>query len=280
MNKKLAGTVMAGWVAVAGTGMSPAHAATALVDFETNPALAAGPNIYVALPGPQTIVTAPATFTGGVVLGFATFFPAIAFATVPNVYGTADFGNGLSNTMTITTDPGFATTEVSFALFNGETFNQSYSVQAFNGATLVASQTLNSIAPNFNSGYGLVDIIALGGISSVTITPIGAPLVWDYLIDTVAFNQSILSIINPPPLPVVQPPVPPVHGHRHGHKKGEIELVEVNFGDDVNDIRGSVVVINAPIPEPSTWALMLAGCVATGFVAARRTRRAAQTRAA
>ena len=75
MNKKLAGTVMAGWVAVAGTGMSPAHAATALVDFETNPALAAGPNIYVALPGPQTIVTAPATFTGGVVLGFATFSP-------------------------------------------------------------------------------------------------------------------------------------------------------------------------------------------------------------
>ena len=212
-------------------------------------------------------------------LGLAIFFPAIAFATVPNVYGIADFGNGVSNTMTITTDPGFATTEVSYALFNGETFNQSYSVQALNGASLVASQTLNSIAPNFNSGYGLVDIIALGGISRVTITPIGAPLIWDYLIDTVAFNQSILSIINPPPLPVVQPPTPPVHGHCHGHKKGEIELVEVNFGDDVNDIRGSVVVINAPIPEPSTWALMLGGCVATGFVAARRTRRAAGARA-
>ena len=58
-----------------------------------------------------------------------------------------------------------------------------------------------------------------------------------------------------------------------------MELVEVNFGDDVNDIRGSVVVINAPIPEPSTWALMLGGCVATGFVAARRTRRAAGARA-
>ena len=152
---------------------------------------------------------------------------------------------------------------------------QSYSVQAFNGASLVASQTLSSIAPNFNSGYGLVDIIALGGISRVTITPI-----WDFLIDTVAFNQSILSITNPPPLPIVQPPTPPVHGPRHGHKKGEIELVEVNFGDDVNDIRGSVVVINAPIPEPSTWALMLGDCVALGFVAAPRTRRAAQTHAA
>ena len=64
MSKKLAGTVMAGWVVVAGAGMSSAHAATALVDFETNPALATGPYIFVALPSPQTIVTAPATFTG------------------------------------------------------------------------------------------------------------------------------------------------------------------------------------------------------------------------
>ena len=90
-----------------------------------------GPSIYVAVPGPQTIVTTPATFSGGVVLGFATFFPAIAFATAPNVYGSADFGNHLSNALTITIDPAFTTTEVSFALFNGETFNQSYSVDGF-----------------------------------------------------------------------------------------------------------------------------------------------------
>ena len=112
----------------------PVVAATALVDFETAPSIATGPSIYVAVPGPQTISAAPATFTGGVVLGFATFFPAISAATPPNVYGTADFGNGLSRTLSIAIDPAFATTEVSFALFNGETFTQTYSVHAFNGA--------------------------------------------------------------------------------------------------------------------------------------------------
>ena len=62
--------------------------------------------------------------------------------------------------LTIAIDPAFATTEVSFALFNGEIFNQSYTVNAFNGASLVASQTLTNVAPNFNSGYGLVDLIS------------------------------------------------------------------------------------------------------------------------
>jgi hypothetical protein len=213
------------------------------------------------VPGPQTITTTPATLSGGVTLGFATFFPAISFATPPNVYGSADFGNHLSNELTIAINPAFTTTEVSFALFNGETFNQSYIVDAFNGASLVASQTLTNVAPNFNSGYGLLDLNSLGGITSVTIAPTGAPTVWDFLIDTVAFNQNITSIVNPPPPPVIQPPTPPVQGHRHGHGEGETELVEVNFGDDVNDIRGSVLVVTPsnPIPEPKTYALVLAG---------------------
>src|SRR5450432_2722613 len=92
-----------------------ASAAVALVDFENTPNLSTGPSIYVAVPGPQTISTTPATFTGGVVLGFATFFPAISFATPPNVYGSADFGNGLSKAITIAINPAFSTTEVSFA---------------------------------------------------------------------------------------------------------------------------------------------------------------------
>ena len=160
---------------------------------------------------------------------------------------------------------------MSFALFNGEVFNQSYIVSAFNGASQVGSQTLAQIAPNFNSGYGLVDLVVPGGITSVTIAPTGAPAAWDFLIDTVAFNQSITSIVNPPPLPVVQPPVPPVRGHRHGHGKGEVELVEVNFGDDANDIRGSVLVVPSQVPEPSVWAMLLIGFAAVGFKAHRRT---------
>ena len=132
MNLKFAGAIAAGLLAVAGTGISPVNAATALVDFETNPSIPTGPSIYVAVPGPQTISTTAATFSGGVVLGFATFFPAIAFASKPNVYGSANFGNRLSETMSIAINPAFTTTEVSFALFNGETFNQSYTVNAFN----------------------------------------------------------------------------------------------------------------------------------------------------
>jgi hypothetical protein len=229
-----------------------------------------GPSIYIAAaPSPQTIVTTPATFSGGVVLGFATFFPAISFATVPNVYGSADFGNGLSNTLTI--NPALPTTEVSFALFNGETFNQSYTATAFNGASMVASQTLTNVAPNFNSGFGLIDLLNPGGITKVTIAPTGAPAAWDFVIDTVAFNQSLTA-----PAPVIQPPAPPVHGHIHGHGKGETELVEVNFGDDPNDIRGSFLVVTpAPnvVPEPKRYVLVLAVLVA--FIALRRKRQAA-----
>ena len=263
MNLKLAVAIAAG-LAVTGAGVLHSATIPTVVNFDP-PNNAQGPSIYVAVPGPQTIVTTPATFSGGVLLGFATFFPAIAFATAPNVYGTADFGNGLATSLTISMDPAFTTTEVSFALFNGETFNQSYNVEAFNGATMVATQTLTNVAPNFNSGYGLIDLIALGGITSVAVAPTGAPAAWDFLIDTVAFNQNVTSVVNAPPPPVVQPPTPPVQGHRHGHGKGETELVEVNFGDDVNDIRGSVLLVTpstilpGPVPEPQPYVLVLLG---------------------
>src|SRR5450432_3762297 len=118
MSLKLASAIAAGLVAVTGSGVLRAATLPTLVNFDP-PNFSQGPSIYVAVPGPQTIVTTPATFEGGVILGFATFFPAISFATVPNVYGSADFGNHLSNTITIAIDPAFTTTEVSFALFNG-----------------------------------------------------------------------------------------------------------------------------------------------------------------
>ena len=31
-------------------------------------------------------------------------------------------------------------------------------------------------------------------------------------------------------------------------RQGEVELLEINFGDDVNDIRGSVLVVTTPVP--------------------------------
>jgi hypothetical protein len=277
MNRSFASAIVVGAIVIMITGPR-ASATTAVVDFESTPPISTGPSIYIAVPGPQTITTAPATFSGGVVLGFATFFPAIAFATPPNVYGTADFGNGLPEQLSIAIDPTFTTTEVSFALFNGETFNQTYTVDAFNGANLVASQTLTNMAPNFNSGYGLVDLVAPGGITSVTIVPTGAPSAWDFLIDTVAFNQSITSVINSPPPPVTQPATPPVvvppqivpqHGHHHGQEH-EGELVQINFGDDINDIRGSLLVV----PEPSTYVMLLTGLSSVVWMRVSRKRQA------
>lgn len=273
MGFKFSAAAAAGLVILAGFAATSANAAVGLVNFETNPNLGTAPSIYIAVPGPQTFVTPEATFSGGVALGFATFFPAIAFATPPNVYGTADFGNRLARDLTIDINPSFLTTEVSFALFNGETFNQTYSVNAFNGATLVGNQTLTNMAPNFNSGYGLVDLTVAGGITKVVITPTGTPAAWDFLIDTVAFNQSITNVVNAPPPPpsVLAPPAPPVQGRRHG--RGEVELLEVNFGDDINDIRGSVLVVTTPVPEPSSWAMLLAGLAWLGFLGYRRTGR-------
>jgi len=272
-NLKLMRYVATGLVTVALSGVSHAATIPAIAAFDP-PGFPQGPSIYVAVPGPQTIVTAPATFSGGVILGFATFFPAISFATAPNVYGTANFGNHLSDALTIAIDPAFTTTEVSFALFNGETFNQTYNVDAFNGTTLVANQILTSVVPNFNSGYGVIDLNNPGGITSVTVAPTGAPASWDFLIDTVVFNQNITSVITSPLPPVTQPATPPVQGRRHG--KGETELLEVNFGDDINDIRGSVVVVTpstTTVPEPGTYLLVLA--VLPAFVSRRRKRQGA-----
>lgn len=279
--------------AIAAASATPVQAqVTSFIDFETTPAIAQGPSIFVAVPGPQTIVTPTATFSGGVVLGLATFFPAISFASSPNVYGTADFGNGLSRTLTIDLNPANQVNQVSFALFNGETFNQSYQVDAFNGSSLVATQTLVSVAPNFNSGYGIIDLQSTTNITQVTINAVGNPAAWDFLIDDVAINQSLTSVITTPLPPVYQPPVtPPVvididkidvvdeNGHKQKRNRKGSQAVRVDFGEDINDIRGSVLLVQAvpAVPEPSSWALMLGGLGLIGGFMQRRCKQASTT---
>lgn len=254
----------------------PAAATTALVNFDP-PGMAQGPSTYVAAGAQQTINTAPATFSGGVVLGFATFFPAISFATPPNVYGTADFGLGLSRTLDIAVNPLFGNVnQISFALFNGETFAQSYTATAYNGATQVAVQTLSNIAANFNSGYALVDLQA-PTITNVKIAAVGNPAVWDFLIDTVAFNQTAQAAVNGAPPPVIPPPpifTPPPPVTVVDDEGNEIEL-ELNYGDSndgrntLNSLRNQPVPING-VPEPATWAMMLLGFGGMGAVLRRR----------
>jgi len=293
MKRNFSSALAAGLVAVATAGISPAHAATAFVNFDPDQGIAQGPSIFVGVPAMQTITTPQATFSGGVVLGLATFFPAIAFASSPNVYGTADFGNGLSRTLSIDINPSFLTTEVSFALFNGETFPASYAIKAFNGNTEVAAQTLTNIASNFNSGYGLVDLQATN-ITKVTIDMVNNAGTWDFLIDDIGFNQNVATTILPTTPPVFPVPAPIVIDYslvdpsvvvideqgqtRNRKRKGkdQVDLVEVqiDFGDNSQNIKGNLLVLNdavtQPIPEPSTWAMMLAGLGGLGVAAKRR----------
>jgi hypothetical protein len=251
----------------------PAEATTALVTFDPSQGVSQGPSTYVAAGAQQTINTTPATFTGGVVLGFATFFPAIAYATAPNVYGTADFGVSLSKTLNIAVNPGFQTTEVSFALFNGETFAQTYQAFAYNGSTLVASQTLSSLAANFNSGWGTVDLKA-SNITSVVVQAAGLPSVFDFLIDTVAFNQSLsLSVLPTPvtPPPTVFTPPPPVV-YVNPETEVETEVQQIYGSDNVLESLRSKNYVPAPGPVPGAGLAGLAALALAGLYA--RTRRA------
>lgn len=181
-------------IAAAPAGGSP----PALIDFEKTPPLPQGPSVYI-LAGPAKTITASnlATFNGGTILGNATNFPAQSYATPPNVYATTSQSAisgadpSLQSTLTIDIATGYTANEVSFPLFNGMGVSETYTVKAYAGATVVATQTLQ-LASNTSSGFGVVDLVA-AGITRVAITP-GFTYqagYWNYAIDTVALNQKV-----------------------------------------------------------------------------------------
>jgi hypothetical protein len=185
--------LMIGFAAVL-LSASSASATVAVVNFDD---LTTGPDVFSGLA--QTISTAPAVFTGGMIVGNPIFLPQTVFATAPNLYGAASFDPNLSETLTISVNNTFSTTELSFILINGMTSTVSYLATAFSGATSVASQTLTNISSNQStSGFGLVDLINAGGITKVEIAPVGLPTGFDFFIDTIAFNESIQTAINSP----------------------------------------------------------------------------------
>jgi hypothetical protein len=180
----------------------PATADTiAVYNFDSLPT---GPSTFAAAGPPQTIVDpGVATFTGGVVLGDATSLPGLQYATPPNAYGTAGFADGTPNLLTIAVNPSFTADEVSFALLNGATIPTTYTVDAYSGASMVLSDNFANVAANSSSGFVLPDLLA-SHITSVTITSdTYDPNVngYDFFIDSVAFNESIGTAINPTPEP-------------------------------------------------------------------------------
>jgi hypothetical protein len=178
-----------------------AQAATAFITFDD---LATGPDTFpAASPSPQTIIYPQATFTGGVILGNATNFPAQSFATSPNIYGTAWFGTNLSSTLTIAINPTFPTNEISFPLFNGRLVSQSYTVSAFDVSNnLLTSLDFLNIPSTTSGGFAIVDLVALG-IVTVTISPDSIPGGdWDFAVDSIALNQSLRPVPLPGALPL------------------------------------------------------------------------------
>jgi hypothetical protein len=180
-----------------------------IIDFENNPSLPTGPSLF-ALAGPEQIINVGGfEFSGGVVLGLPTFLPATPYATTPNLYATANHPSGgavgdpsLSSTLSITIDPLLSVTTVEGLLFNGLLDTDSFTINAFSGATLVDSISLLNMPSNLNSGF---DIFKLdSGGSAIDLVTIDADLSgpyageWDYFIDTIAFNEPITNAIPEP----------------------------------------------------------------------------------
>ncbi len=173
-----------------------------LIDFEKIPPIPTQPSLF-SLAGPEQTITVPgvATISGGVVLGNATNFPAESFATAPNAYGTSNIvaGSALPSTLTISIDPAYSATEVSFPVFNGFTVSRSYIATAYNGTSVVGTRTLSELPANTNSGFTTVDFLA-PNITAVTLTPADTSS-FDFVIDSIALNESVQQALPNAPEP-------------------------------------------------------------------------------
>ncbi len=185
----------------------------AIVNFETVPTIATGSSFY-ATAGPTETINVPgvATFTGGVVLGFPSNFPASPFSTRPNVYATANPGGtsfadpSLNPSLSISIAPTFKSTTVEGLLFNGLSQPVNYTIEAFSGNTLVDSASFSNLQSNFSSGFTIFRLNSGGpSISSVFFTPDRASTggQWNYVIDTIAIGEPIENLTGVPLPPSV-----------------------------------------------------------------------------
>jgi hypothetical protein len=226
----LTGSFFARVLLIAVTAVFPMTASAIIIDFENVPSLSTGPSTFAAAGPAQDITVGGITFSGGVVLGFPTNFPAAPFSTPPNLYGTAYFpsesfvGDGsLQSTISIVISPSLGITTVEGLLFNGLTVPISYTIEAFSGTNVVDSVSFN-LAGNWQNGFDVFRLNSGGlAIDLVTITPDLAGGEWDYFIDTIAFGEPIENIL-------------------------------------------------PGIPEPETYAMLLAGLAVVGAAAKRRRR--------
>lgn len=130
--------------------LSVANAESLLVDFENAPSLPTGPHGIMPYYQMQTIIVpGKLTFTGGYVVGNPTNFPAMSYASAPNLYATVSNDHALSPNLAVDIDYSFDAGHVEGLLFNGQTTSAGYTVEAFSGTALVDSEVFAAVQQLF-----------------------------------------------------------------------------------------------------------------------------------
>lgn len=180
---------------------------SSIVDFEITPIISNASRTFGRAGPAQTIeVEGGVTFSGGVVIGLPTFLLESPFATSPNYYATANHPSGgvvgdpsLSSALSIDIAPSFGATTIEGLLLNGLNRSGSYTIEAFSNGALVDSVSLDNLSPNLSSGFDVFRLDSNGlSITSVLFSPDLIDGEWDYFIDTIAINESIITAV---PLP-------------------------------------------------------------------------------
>lgn len=163
------------------------------VDFDDRPL---GPDTYAAA-GPEQILDyagGQIQFSGGVILGFPVNFPAVDFATEPNVYASSNLGDPtLSDTLAIDINLGGAGASlVQGLLFNGESQVNDFMVTAYDLSGAVVDSAMYNIAANTDSGAAIFSMSSdSDNIYRVEFQEFNTDGAWNMLLDTITFNREI-----------------------------------------------------------------------------------------
>ncbi|MBX3636766.1 MAG: hypothetical protein KF683_15450 [Rubrivivax sp.] len=165
-------------VAVAVLASVSTQATASFINFDDQGLV--GPSTFAdASPSPQTIdITqgaVTATFTGGVILTQTTNLPA----NQTSIYGTASFGTGLSNPLTISFSQ--PVTNLILDVLNGDTV-----VADFEVSDGVDTQIF-SLAPNLSSGAATIGLLSTASNYTIRQTR-GTANFWDFFIDNIRYN--------------------------------------------------------------------------------------------
>jgi hypothetical protein len=173
------------------TSAATAGLSTLTVNFDDRPL---GPSTYAAA-GPEQVLNyygGQIQFSGGVVLGFPTAFPAVEFATEPNVYASSNFGDPSLNSIISIDIVGLAVDRVEGLLFNGEIQVNDFMVRAYDVAGLLLDSEMHTIASNTDSGAAIFSMNSDSpNLARVEFEEINGDADWNMLLDTIVFNQQI-----------------------------------------------------------------------------------------